>query len=281
MSNSWQNESFIFRWSVPLSIHPSKTVDISCNLLWFAFTFKWSDKWVTTSYRLSLIEAPVPIWAIKYQRRPRNNPEHYCNCLSNTLLQPILYQCSHRQHPSILAMILSWASTPYILIRNAKHLVHKVINVFALIDALHKYIFHSMAVFRNSVRLVIRKVQYAPEKPGPQPMAETTKQFLMSDKPLHMEASLDKEVKLFVFSNRIQCHWGSHDSLWLHLGVKVGHYNRKATCVKLWRTFYPWIIIIIITTLNLFKLFLNTFYFNTTETQQSTQILRRKKSFTK
>uniref|UniRef100_A0AAR2K633 Beta-arrestin-1 n=1 Tax=Pygocentrus nattereri TaxID=42514 RepID=A0AAR2K633_PYGNA len=47
---------------------------------------------------------------------------------------------------------------------------------------------------RNSVRLIIRKVQYAPEKPGPQPMAETTRQFLMSDKPLHLEASLDKEI---------------------------------------------------------------------------------------
>ncbi|CAH2225900.1 beta-arrestin-1 isoform X2 [Pelobates cultripes] len=47
---------------------------------------------------------------------------------------------------------------------------------------------------RNSVRLVIRKVQYAPERPGPQPMAETTRQFLMSDKPLHLEASLDKEA---------------------------------------------------------------------------------------
>nr|8JRU_A Chain A, Beta-arrestin 1 and single-chain fragment variable 30 (scFv30) [Bos taurus]8JRU_H Chain H, Beta-arrestin 1 and single-chain fragment variable 30 (scFv30) [Bos taurus]8JRU_L Chain L, Beta-arrestin 1 and single-chain fragment variable 30 (scFv30) [Bos taurus]8JRV_A Chain A, Beta-arrestin 1 and single-chain fragment variable 30 (scFv30) [Homo sapiens]8JRV_H Chain H, Beta-arrestin 1 and single-chain fragment variable 30 (scFv30) [Homo sapiens]8JRV_L Chain L, Beta-arrestin 1 and single- len=47
---------------------------------------------------------------------------------------------------------------------------------------------------RNSVRLVIEKVQYAPERPGPQPTAETTRQFLMSDKPLHLEASLDKEI---------------------------------------------------------------------------------------
>ncbi|XP_061682939.1 beta-arrestin-1 isoform X5 [Syngnathoides biaculeatus] len=47
---------------------------------------------------------------------------------------------------------------------------------------------------RNSVRLVIRKVQFAPEKPGPQPSAETTRHFLMSDKPLHLEASLDKQV---------------------------------------------------------------------------------------
>uniref|UniRef100_A0A3B5BAG0 Beta-arrestin-1 n=1 Tax=Stegastes partitus TaxID=144197 RepID=A0A3B5BAG0_9TELE len=49
-------------------------------------------------------------------------------------------------------------------------------------------------IHKNSVRLVIRKVQYAPEKPGPQPTAETTRQFLMSDKPLHLEASLDKEI---------------------------------------------------------------------------------------
>ncbi|KAL2078864.1 hypothetical protein ACEWY4_024608 [Coilia grayii] len=47
---------------------------------------------------------------------------------------------------------------------------------------------------RNSVRLVIRKVQYAPEKPGPQPMVETTRSFLMSDRSLHLEASLDKEI---------------------------------------------------------------------------------------
>ncbi|XP_041820856.1 arrestin, beta 2b [Chelmon rostratus] len=47
---------------------------------------------------------------------------------------------------------------------------------------------------RNTVHLVIRKVQYAPEKPGPQPMAETSRSFLMSDRALHLEASLDKEL---------------------------------------------------------------------------------------
>lgn len=47
---------------------------------------------------------------------------------------------------------------------------------------------------RNSVHLLIRKVQYAPEKPGPQPMMETTRNFLMSDRTLHLEASLDKEL---------------------------------------------------------------------------------------
>lgn len=44
------------------------------------------------------------------------------------------------------------------------------------------------------MRLVIRKVQYAPEQPGPQPSAETTRHFLMSERSLHLEASLDKEV---------------------------------------------------------------------------------------
>uniref|UniRef100_A0A8C3HL59 Arrestin-C n=1 Tax=Chrysemys picta bellii TaxID=8478 RepID=A0A8C3HL59_CHRPI len=47
---------------------------------------------------------------------------------------------------------------------------------------------------RNSVRLVIRKVQFAPVNTGPAPKSETTRQFMMSDKPLHLEASLDKEV---------------------------------------------------------------------------------------
>ncbi|ERE69349.1 beta-arrestin-1-like isoform 2 [Cricetulus griseus] len=48
---------------------------------------------------------------------------------------------------------------------------------------------------RNSVRLIIRKVQFAPEIPGPQPSAETTRHFLMSDRrSLHLEASLDKEL---------------------------------------------------------------------------------------
>ncbi|NXY38644.1 ARRC protein, partial [Pomatorhinus ruficollis] len=47
---------------------------------------------------------------------------------------------------------------------------------------------------RNSVRLIIRKVQFAPAQTGPAPKAETTRQFMMSDKPLHLEASLDREI---------------------------------------------------------------------------------------
>uniref|UniRef100_A0A8C9F4X0 Arrestin-C n=1 Tax=Pavo cristatus TaxID=9049 RepID=A0A8C9F4X0_PAVCR len=47
---------------------------------------------------------------------------------------------------------------------------------------------------RNSVRLVIRKIQFAPMKTGPGPKSETTRQFMMSDKPLHLEATLEKEI---------------------------------------------------------------------------------------
>ncbi|NXY61855.1 ARRS protein, partial [Callaeas wilsoni] len=47
---------------------------------------------------------------------------------------------------------------------------------------------------RNSARLLIRKVQYAPEKPRPQPCVETTWLFFMSNKPLHLKACLSKEV---------------------------------------------------------------------------------------
>uniref|UniRef100_A0AAR2L2L9 S-arrestin n=1 Tax=Pygocentrus nattereri TaxID=42514 RepID=A0AAR2L2L9_PYGNA len=52
----------------------------------------------------------------------------------------------------------------------------------------------SLSLSRSTVRLAIRKVQYAPEKGGPVPSNETTCEFMMSDKPLHMSVSLDKET---------------------------------------------------------------------------------------
>ncbi|XP_018587614.1 S-arrestin-like [Scleropages formosus] len=45
---------------------------------------------------------------------------------------------------------------------------------------------------RSSVRLAIRKVQYAQEQVGAPPVVETTREFAMSDNPLHMEVSLEK-----------------------------------------------------------------------------------------
>lgn len=47
---------------------------------------------------------------------------------------------------------------------------------------------------RSTVRLLLRKVQYAPEKAGAALSVETTRDFVMSNKPLHLEASLDKET---------------------------------------------------------------------------------------
>uniref|UniRef100_A0A3B4BEA8 S-arrestin n=1 Tax=Periophthalmus magnuspinnatus TaxID=409849 RepID=A0A3B4BEA8_9GOBI len=47
---------------------------------------------------------------------------------------------------------------------------------------------------RSAVRLMLRKVQYAPESQGPAPSVEATREFTMSDRPLHAKASLDKEV---------------------------------------------------------------------------------------
>ena len=49
-------------------------------------------------------------------------------------------------------------------------------------------------VCRNSVRLAIRKLTYAPEEPAPQPSAEAVKDFMMSPGSIRLEASLDKEV---------------------------------------------------------------------------------------
>ncbi|KAH8267284.1 hypothetical protein KR018_002231, partial [Drosophila ironensis] len=47
---------------------------------------------------------------------------------------------------------------------------------------------------RNSVRLTIRKVMYAPSKAGEQPSIEVSKEFLMKPNKIHLEASLDKEL---------------------------------------------------------------------------------------
>lgn len=48
---------------------------------------------------------------------------------------------------------------------------------------------------RKSVKLAIRKIMYAPSKQGEQPSVEVSKEFVMSPNKLHLEASLDKEVR--------------------------------------------------------------------------------------
>ncbi|KAM4732987.1 arrestin 3b, retinal (X-arrestin) isoform 2-T2 [Anableps anableps] len=46
---------------------------------------------------------------------------------------------------------------------------------------------------KDTCRLMIRKIQFAPtNKAGPK--ADISKQFMMSDKPIHVEASLEKEI---------------------------------------------------------------------------------------
>lgn len=48
---------------------------------------------------------------------------------------------------------------------------------------------------RDTARLIIRKIQYAPTQVGAGPKAEICKNFMMSDKPVQMEASLEKDVR--------------------------------------------------------------------------------------
>uniref|UniRef100_A0A3B1IPX8 S-arrestin n=1 Tax=Astyanax mexicanus TaxID=7994 RepID=A0A3B1IPX8_ASTMX len=47
---------------------------------------------------------------------------------------------------------------------------------------------------RSTVTLMIRKVQYAPDETGPAPTVSITRDFLMSDKPMHVEGSLEKQI---------------------------------------------------------------------------------------
>ncbi|VDM16654.1 unnamed protein product [Hydatigera taeniaeformis] len=45
----------------------------------------------------------------------------------------------------------------------------------------------------NSVRMIVRKLTFAPDEAGPQPTAEVVRDFLMSLGSLRVEASLDKQ----------------------------------------------------------------------------------------
>uniref|UniRef100_UPI0037E92052 arrestin 3a, retinal (X-arrestin) n=1 Tax=Semicossyphus pulcher TaxID=241346 RepID=UPI0037E92052 len=47
---------------------------------------------------------------------------------------------------------------------------------------------------KDTARLIIRKVQYAPSQVGAGPKADLCKSFMMSDKPVHLEASMDKDL---------------------------------------------------------------------------------------
>ncbi|KAM9513366.1 arrestin-C-like isoform 2-T3 [Salvelinus alpinus] len=47
---------------------------------------------------------------------------------------------------------------------------------------------------RDTCRLIIRKIQFAPGKVAAGPKADISKNFMMSDKPVHLEASIEKEL---------------------------------------------------------------------------------------
>uniref|UniRef100_A0AAQ5ZB73 Arrestin-C n=1 Tax=Amphiprion ocellaris TaxID=80972 RepID=A0AAQ5ZB73_AMPOC len=47
---------------------------------------------------------------------------------------------------------------------------------------------------KDTARLIIRKIQYAPSQVGAGPKAEICKSFMMSDKPVHLEASMEKDL---------------------------------------------------------------------------------------
>ncbi|XP_023197646.1 arrestin-C-like [Xiphophorus maculatus] len=47
---------------------------------------------------------------------------------------------------------------------------------------------------KDTARLVVRKIQYAPSQVGAGPKAEICKSFMMSDKPVHLEASMEKDL---------------------------------------------------------------------------------------
>lgn len=83
-------------------------------------------------------------------------------------------------------------------------------NVFALLSRLSLFHFifpHLISCSfpllgpdRDTARLVIRKIQFAPSQVGAGPKADICKSFMMSDKPVHLEASMEKDVRQQNFS---------------------------------------------------------------------------------
>lgn len=65
---------------------------------------------------------------------------------------------------------------------------------------------------RDCVRLAIRKITYAPERPQPQPFVEAEKEFMMSQHPLHVEASLDKGMYYHGESIAVNVHLTNRSS---------------------------------------------------------------------
>ncbi|XP_028401727.1 beta-arrestin-1-like [Dendronephthya gigantea] len=65
---------------------------------------------------------------------------------------------------------------------------------------------------RDCVRLAIRKITYAPERPQPQPFVEAEKEFMMSQYPLHVEASLDKGLYYHGESIAVNVHLTNRSS---------------------------------------------------------------------
>ncbi|XP_052430219.1 arrestin-C-like [Carassius gibelio] len=49
-------------------------------------------------------------------------------------------------------------------------------------------------VKKDTCRLIIRKIQYAPNELAPGPKTDLNKQFITADKPIHVEASMEKEL---------------------------------------------------------------------------------------
>uniref|UniRef100_A0A3Q3EVL2 Arrestin-C n=1 Tax=Labrus bergylta TaxID=56723 RepID=A0A3Q3EVL2_9LABR len=47
---------------------------------------------------------------------------------------------------------------------------------------------------KDTCRLMVRKIQFAPASNKAGPKADISKQFMMTDKPIHLEASLEKEI---------------------------------------------------------------------------------------
>lgn len=106
------------------------------------------------------------------------------------------------RRPAIWGNLAEWITSSNVLWAKLTKINHTRgsnlglhISILKLYTCLLKMIVWGCVCFtRNSVRLAIRKIMYAPSKQGEQPSVEVSKEFIMSPNKLHLEASLDKEL---------------------------------------------------------------------------------------
>ncbi|XP_048362767.1 S-arrestin isoform X2 [Sphaerodactylus townsendi] len=133
------------------------------------------------TFRRDLYFAKTQVYPLQEKQRPLSNLQTY-----------LLSKLGKNAHPFVLTFPDYLPCS--VCLQPAPQDVGKYCAVDFEVTAFFTNDVEETILKRNSVHLLVRKMQHAPDVPGPQPQAETTRQFFLSKKPLTLKACLSKEV---------------------------------------------------------------------------------------